>query len=189
MEWIGHQRECKQLVLRFGHVAAAAHKGERTATILDDDATVIGEVAGRADTLCDFAARDEPLAGFLFEAHPAVRAAGLVNALAQQFGLLRVPDEPRCLLGTEYTAEMQANRAMTAFEILATGPFDRRRVKKQIDAMNIGQIEVKTHAREINPATEQSRLTGNGIHSATLFVLRSGKRLHAIITRRLDHSD
>lgn len=183
LEWIGHDKECKQLVARFGELAEAP--GSRTATVIGNDGSVTSQISGTGDESCEFASRSVELSGHLFEAHPAVRAAGLVNALGREHQLLRVPDEPRYLLGASMDPAMTSDQSLTGFEILDSLPFDRRKVKRRLDEMQVGHVEIKTHARNVDPVVEQKRMAGSGPHPVTLFVVQSGERLRAIVTKRI----
>ncbi len=186
LEWIGHGGECKQLVAKFGNVAG--DPGQRTTTVLNDDGgKVRGAVTGSVDADVEFVEVHDgsdlsKICGYIYEPHAAVRAAGLVNELASQLGhsdeagqagklgLKRLAMKQSYLVG-ESPAKLAAGLSgssdvartslvnlLAGFEIVAASPFDRKRIRRELEAMKATHVEVKTQTKLIDALQEQKRL-------------------------------
>ena len=180
LEWVGHGGECKQLVAKFG--IFAGNPGERTTTVLDDDGgKVHGAITGSVDADVEFVELHDgsdlsKICGYIYEPHAAVRAAGLVNALASQLGhsdqagslgLKRLAVKQSYLVG-ESPAKLSAGLSgigsrslpnlLAGFEIVAASPFDRKRIRRELEAMKATHVEVKTQTKLIDALQEQKRL-------------------------------
>ena len=80
LEWIGHRRQCQQLVAWFG--TAAMSPGRRVATVLDDHGTA-HSLTGEAPAPLVITSQ---IGQYVLEPHAAVLAAGLSAQLACRLG-------------------------------------------------------------------------------------------------------
>jgi hypothetical protein len=176
LRWIGHRRECKQLVAGFGGLVG--DPGVRSAVVLDEGGQCIAEVAGDPDALCDWT---DQFGAYLHQPHAAVRAAGLMHCLADRLGMKAVAE------GTSFftSDQLQSDATLANFQIVATLPYDRKKVRAELLRLNVGRLEIKTAAVGINPQAEHKRLKPKGSESACLFVFPMGGRTVAVLTRRL----
>ena len=169
VEWIGHEGECKQQVARFGELASQA--GMRTATVLGGDGAIAGQVSGSADAMAGFVEVGEgtelsKIQGCIYEPHAAVRAAGLTNSLANELGLKRLAAKQSYLVGDAAGSSNGAGgesllKLVAGFEIVATLPFDRKRIRRELEAMMATSAEVKTQTKLIDALQEQKRLNSS----------------------------
>jgi len=176
-EWIGEQRECKQQLIRHGDLVRQA--GKHSATILDLSGSVIGTVVGEPDQPVDFAPHPD---AFIYEPHAAVRAAGLGAELANQHGLRRIG------LDTSYVTggSIAPGGTMSAFCVVESMPFDRKRVKQRIRELEFGHLEIKTRGAGLEPAVEQKKLsTGNAGKPGCVFLFAVEGKVRAVLTERV----
>jgi hypothetical protein len=177
LEWISRGGECKQLVAWLGPLAA--QPGWRRATILAlaADRWTHRSVYGRPDAPVAVASR---LGRYLAEPDPAVLAAHLVGALAEERALAAVAPGAVYLTGDEPLADA----ALSWFKITEVLPFDVRRLKKLLRARGIAHLEVKKRGVAIEPEQVRRQLRVPGDESATLFVTRLGAAVTAILAQR-----
>jgi hypothetical protein len=176
LEWIGHRRECQQLLVRQGRLARGA--GRRSATILAEHGGIPRTVCGPAPYAIRVA---DALQRFLFEPHAAVRAAHLGDVLAAESGLRRVTGGLPYLTGDDSSADP----AMSCFEVLENIPMDYKRVRAMISAHNIGQLEIKCRGTHQDPDQLRRRLSVSGSQAATLLILPVRHQIRAVLARRL----
>lgn len=185
LEWITSQRECRQLVVWFGRLAAAP--GQRRATILLPTGDSNGESAelstatfvGDADLHCPSAA--EPLR-YLYDPDPSIIAAHLLGALAEQHGLQSLGAGSVYLTGDHEVADP----LLSSFEVEKTLPLRSAAVAKSLAARGVGRVEVKKRGVTTDPEKFRRELKLRGDSEATVFLTRIGKRQVAIIARRLE---
>jgi len=75
---------------------------------------------------------------------------------------------------------------MRAFEVLDDLPWRPQKVAGALRAMRAGIVEVKTRGGVVDPDQVQRMLRGEGDQRLTVFVLRFGHAIRAVITRRAD---
>ncbi len=175
LQWIGHRRECKQLVAWHGNLAL--RPGRRAATLLQEGAparTVVG--AGDA-----FVPISPAVGRFIFEPHAAVLAAGLGGELASEHGLSAVAAGVAYLTGDAPLRDP----ALAAFEVDEVLPFDVRRVKAALRQRGIGRLEVKKRGVADDPAVVAQRLRVKGEKSAVLILSPFAGRVVAVLARRV----
>ena len=175
LEWIGHDRQCQQLLARFGQLAATA--GQRTATTLDDQGRVLHTISGSNDTHVPPAAQ---LGKFLHEPQPAIIAAQLTGELALAYDLQ--PVEPRIayLTGNHPLAVP----AVASFTILRLESLDERRLRATLREAGVGQLEIKKRGVDIDPEQLRRQLRPAGTQAATLLIFPRGGRVTVAICRR-----
>jgi hypothetical protein len=174
LEWIGHHRQCQQLVAWFGPLAR--EPGRRVATLLDSQGTAHRLVAERIPSL----PMTESIGRFLVEPAPCVLAAGLAAIVAQRQQLMALTPG-----GGYLTADAaQASPWATCFEVLEVMPFRVKRLQAWLQARDIGRLEIKKRGVPIDPAQLHRQLRPAGAAAATLIITRQGRRTVAVLARR-----
>jgi len=178
LEWLSRDGECKQLVAWFGELASAS--GMRRATLILD--------RGLPPTIRTFVGRPDcspPVATdfgrYLAEPDAAVLAAGLTGTLAAEHGLSAVAAGAAYLTGDRAVYDP----ALDWFEICEALPFDIKHVKAALRRRQIGRLEIKKRGVEVVPEQLHRQLRVPGDESATLFLVRRGEKVSAVLTRRM----
>ncbi|MBN1590641.1 MAG: hypothetical protein JW888_14095 [Pirellulales bacterium] len=181
LEWIGRQRQCRQLVAWFGRLARDS--GKRRATILHDNTP---DAEPEIFSVCGAPGRPPSSRGrvrrFVFEPDPAVLAADLTGVLAEGHVLETLTGGGGCL-----TADHVIDSpAMACFEVLDTLAFDKRRVKRLLAERGMGRLEVKSRGVPIRPDAVRRELRVPGDQSGVLLLVRQAESVTAIVARRVD---
>jgi hypothetical protein len=175
LEWIGHDRQCQQLVAWFGGLAACG--GRRRTTVLGDEAA--HSFVGARGTLLPTAAQ---IGRFVYEPHAAVLAADVWGDLASKHGLSAVAPRIAYL-----TADGRVDDPLLArFEVLEVLPLRTRRLKEALRRLRGGRLEVKKRGVDIDPDALRRELAADGDERITVLVTRRGSRTIAILARRGD---
>ena len=179
VEWIGHDRQCRQLVVWFGRLAQ--HPGRRRATVLHDVAHADGP---RVRTIVGNSLEPIPVAErlgrYIFEPDATVLAAGLAGVLAAQHGLAAVFAGVAYLVGEHPIVDP----AIACFEVLDAMPWDLKRVRQWCRQRNVGRIEIKKRAVRDDPEQVRRRLDLRGDEAAVLLLTPTNARVMAILGRR-----
>jgi predicted RNA methylase len=179
LEWIGRDRQCRQLVAWFGRLARSP--GKRRATILNEacetGALSTRTLVGVPDLRIATAAA---LRRYLYEPDAAVLAAGLSGALAAEHALEAIAP------GIAYLTSDRAvvDSALAAFEVIETLPFDERRLKRLLRERGIGRLEIKKRGVDEDPQQLRRRLDLRGDAAAVLLLSPLGSNVVAILARR-----
>jgi hypothetical protein len=173
--WLGSRGECRQLVVWSGPLAQ--WPGRRAATLLE---------AGRPmRTVVEDAPQPPPVAqvpqAYLFELHPAVRAAGLSGTLARQHGLAALAGDHRFLTGPRPVEDP----ALTAFALVEELPWDLKRVRAYCRQHGLGRLEVKAAGHEAELQRLARALAGGGEAAATLIGTSLGGRRRVLVVYRV----
>lgn len=177
-EWIGADRECKQLLVRFGRFAERL--GRRSATILARDQAPF-RFHSRADAKsADEIAFADTVHRYVFEPHAAVLAAGLADEFASAHNLQRLNR------GVAYfTSEHPVMQGGNIYETLADLPFDSRNVRALLRKNQWRVTEVKKRGTQHEPATILRELRCRDGDPVTLLIFPRGDNVKAIIARRV----
>jgi hypothetical protein len=170
-ELLSERGRLRQALLWTGDLA----RHERSATNLTTGETVHGP-PGPAPW--------GELASVVHAVDPAVERAVLIGVLADRHGLT-APHPASGLLTGEAPA---ASGLLTPFERLADMPWSPRQVRRTLRDLGAGIVEVKTRGGIIDPDRVQRQMRGPGDAVLTLFVLRLGESVRAIIARRIDRN-
>lgn len=182
LEWIGENRECKQLVAWFGKLAR--HPGKRTATWLTDSgrsATLV-----EVDATCPIPRRDvqSQLPKYIYEPKPSVLAAGLQSSLAHQRDLECVAADTTWLCGDNAVDSPLLSR----FETISGTKLKRGHIRKWIEELGVNVTEVKTRGIDIDPRQLLKDLARNakGVKKdpATLILLPIARSIYALMVCR-----
>ena len=114
---------------------------------------------------------------------PALERSMLHGNVAERHGLV----EPAPGLGL-MTGDHPPNCGwFTTFIVDEVMPWRDERVARWLADHDTGTVEIKTRDQAVDPDRYQRRLSGAGSIDRTLFVLRLGRPVVAIITRRADN--
>ena len=173
-QWVSVDRDVVELGVWFG---AAARQG------VGRSALVIGE-HGSAELT---AANDSvdvaqgPLGEYLYEPDGAVIRARLIGDLARSIDARMISDQI-AYLSTDTAVQTPF---AVGFRITETLPLDERAIKKRLQALQIGTLEIKKRGVDVDPAQFRAKLSLKGTGNATLFLTRvAGKRV-ALLAERL----
>ena len=172
-QWVSVGREVVELSLWFG---ATARPGiRRAALVIGDHGTA--ELTAAADSEDEAAGE---LGQYLYEPDGSVIRARLIGDLARQLNG-RMLDTSIAYFSADTAV---ATPFASCFEILAEFSLDKRALKKELAARNIGTLEIKKRGVDIDPAALRTSLSLSGENSATLILTRvSGKR-RALLAQR-----
>ncbi|MEO1535325.1 MAG: hypothetical protein AAFS11_07175 [Planctomycetota bacterium] len=172
LEHISLRGRMSQAVWWTGNLAPS--DGLARATIVTDDGIEsIAGLAAPADALL-------PLGDWLYAVDPAPERAGLLGRLAESLGVGVL--HPK--LGVLTSDERVASPWLTAFRVLEHLPWRVERVREAVASLGGGIVEVKTRGGAVDPDRAQRELRGTGETTLTVFVLRFGSAIEAIITER-----
>ncbi|CAN5241527.1 50S ribosomal protein L11 methyltransferase [soil metagenome] len=173
-QWVSVDREVVELGLWFG---AVARPGVRRAAL------VIGEHGSAELTAAADSADAEPgeLGEYVYEPDGAVIRARLIGDLARTL-------DGRMLNPT--IAYVTADAAVATpfavcFRILEELPLDKKAIRRELAAREIGTLEIKKRGVDIDPAVFRTALAPKGPASGTLILTRIGERRRALLVERV----
>lgn len=145
VEFISVGGELKECVLWFG----ASKTTARRATLLPGQHTLTPQAE---------ASRLASPRAYLYEPDPAILRAGLVKTLAAQLGAYQI-DEDIAYLTSE---RLIATPFARAFAITATLPFNLKKLREHLRALQVGRVTVKKRGSPMEPEAliRQLKLTG-----------------------------
>ena len=169
-EWISHQGQCRQQLVWARNGAVASD--------LETKATHITR-AGQADSFgiaADPTSYDrnvrttEMPAKIIYDFDPAVRAAGLSAALAVETGLMCIQSLSGFFTSDELPAtfgnpsiENRSSSLLAPFEVLWSGKFDEKKLKRQLRAFDPSSLEIKVRGIAVTPEKLRPRLLNKAI--------------------------
>jgi hypothetical protein len=180
-EWIGRDRQCRQLVAWFGRLAR--YPGRRCATVLGRNSGGMG-VSARTVVEADGSAPSlsSGLGRYVLEPDPAVLAAGLSGVLAAEHGLAAIVPGGGYLTGDR---PVVGDPALSCFEVLESLPLDLKRLRQLLAARDIGTLEIKKRGVAEDPQLLRRRLGLRGSQSAVLVIAPLGWSVTAMICARV----
>jgi hypothetical protein len=173
IELITERGTLVQAVLWSGRLAR--QPGGRSATCLPEGFTIRGE-----PTFPDVSPGGR-CGRFLLVPDAAAERSGLLGTLAAELGATEVHPG----LGLLTADAVEPTPWVHRFEVIEQMPFRPRRLRAWLATHGAGVVEVKTRGRAVDPDSLQRTLRGRGEAGFTVFVLRLGRRLVAVITRRV----
>lgn len=193
LEWISLDGECRQLVAWHGELARSP--GLRRATVLTTTSVAswgAGRLARRPSAPgaleCTICGRpDQPLSisdklgDFIFDVDPAVRAARLQGALAEELNLSAIAPGPSYFTGDSPITDT----AVSCFKIEDVLPLRVRGLAQHLRERGIGRLEIKKRGVEIDPEKLRRDLKLRGDNAATLLITPIASRPAAILAQRL----
>ncbi|MEZ5990391.1 MAG: class I SAM-dependent methyltransferase [Planctomycetota bacterium] len=182
LELLAEGRELKQCLLWAG--AAAGQPGTRRATMLAPglEGRVAATLVGRPSLppLAP-ALAEAPEGRWLLVPHPSVERAGLVAEALAETGTRAGELHPGLGL---LVAEAPAGPWFEAFRIEAVRPWRPERLRRLLRELDAGPVELRTRGRAVDAARERAGLQGRGARRLTVFGLRLGRELRAVVTLR-----
>lgn len=123
---------------------------------------------------------------FLFEPNGAVIRAGLIGAVAPDADLWLLDAQVAYLSGDQPLT----TPFLTAFEVLEVLDFNESTLRAWVRQHEVGVLEIKKRAIEVDPAALRRRLKPRGPNAATLVIARTPSGTVAVVARRVDeHAD
>ena len=184
-EWISRGRECKQLVLWFGSLSEQS--GMRRATRVQfgtQEQLGVATFAGKAK-LANSAA--EHPARFVFDPDPAVIAADLTGALANQLSLSTLGPGAVYLTGENLCGDTSPEtKLLTPFEVLEVLPLKLKSIREHLKLQKVGRVEIKVRGVEVRPEALRKSLALKGDDQRTLILTRIGPKELAIVAKRCE---
>ncbi len=174
--WVSEGGVCKQLLAGWGGVFAGPAHG---AVVLEQrgQELIPWELpSGQADP-----AELREQGAFVIEPDPAVLAAGGVDDLAARLGAFRRG------AGLELLFAQSPARTPFArcYEVLDETPGRMRDVRKALARLDAGLVEVKPRGMKLDTDAAQAKLRGKGRGTISVFWVRLGASVRAILCRRL----
>ena len=171
IELVSLSGECKEATVWFGELA-----GDQPfrATALPSGETIAGDPL-------DAAAAITPLGRYLYDPDPAVVRAGMIDLVAERFGLSRLDSAEEYLTGDE----LVASAFVQPFEVLAELPNNEHELRAWLRGSDFGQIEIKCRHIPIQAETLRRRLPLPGTESGVVIFARINGRSHAVTARRV----
>lgn len=180
LEWIGHDRQCQQLVAWFGSLSNAT--GQRRATVLHN-----GQAYSFSGTRSARAEVASSIGRFVYEPHAVVLAADLWRELAAQRGLAAIDANVPYLTADDLLDIPMLDAPLFArFEVVEVLPFDKKRLKAALRARRAGRLEIKKRHADVAPEMLRRQLAVDGDEQFTLIVTRHARKTIAILARRGD---
>ena len=133
IQWLGDRKECKQQLAWFGETAR--HPGARSATAIDQNGDLLFEYVGKGG---GDRALTSQLGDYLYEPHPTLIAARLVDFIAAEFQLKRLAEDIAYLTGGDCF-----HPALQRFEVLEACRVDLREVEDVLKKHHAGSVELK----------------------------------------------
>ncbi len=168
LEWISDSGRLVQAVLWTGELAGPS----RRATCLPAGLSLAGE----PDT-----PPGGPIQRYVMTFDASVERAELIGRLCQELDV-------RCLhprIGLLSSETLVTSPWVTCFEVLDVGPWRLKRVRDCLKAHDGGLVEIKTRDRVVDPDQLQKKLRGKGSARLTVFILRWGDKVRAIVAQRM----
>jgi hypothetical protein len=129
----------------------------------------------------DDAVDDGRIGSWVFVADPGPERVGLLPALCEQQSVRLVHPGTGLLTADEH----RPSAWLRAFEVLDAMAWNERRVRAALASLGAGVVEVKTRDRVVDPDRLQRTLRGRGERPVTVFVLRFGTAVRAVLAERL----
>lgn len=182
-EWIGDWRECKQQVIWSGPGVETA---TRRATVVAKDGAFF-QFQHDEESPIEASPILDSIPQYIYEPHSSILAARLRDAVAQRYSLRPIAR------GVGY---LGADSPLSGVEPLLKGyrvdevlPADLKLIQKTLNAMNIGQIVLKTRGVEQTLADRVSRLKLKGTGKTTMMLTRHQQSRRALLVTRINSSD
>ena len=126
-----------------------------------------------------------PILDYVYDADPSLERGELLGPFAERAELRPVHPAVGVLTGdTKVDSQW-----LTRYEVIASMPWRRKAVKAELRTLDAGLVTVKTRGKAVDTDAMQRELRGPGVAALTVFVLRLGDKLTAIITRRHEPAD
>jgi len=178
LEWITHDRQCRQQIAWFGELASAS--GLHRATVLQKKPTqaLAASFVGSPQVSSPLTTQ---VCQYIYDTDPALRAARLTGAIAVDQGLWALQS------GASYLTsdEVVEHPLLSCFQVFDQLPLRVATLRKHLRSLHIGQLEIKKRGVDTDPEQLRKQLKLSGDKSATLLLTKIGKSEIALLARRL----
>lgn len=180
LEWISRGGECKQLVAWSGGLVT--NVGERRATALSRDGSMLATFASTTDGMCEICSAPGES---IYESDAALSAAGLADAVARAYGLQRLGS------GASYFTGPSGIQAplMAEFVIEVQLPLRSKAIAAYVRDQQIGSLEMKQRGTQRDLPKLRKELRLKGEQRATLLLTKIGDSEVAFFAHRADYSE
>jgi THUMP domain-like len=174
-QWVSGGGDVVEMALWFGRLARRG---------ITRSALVVTPAGGAELTAAGDSPDEEPgaLGAYLHEPDGSAIRARLLGDLARATGTHPVGPDIAYLTGDEDVR----SPFLTTFAIDAVLPFDRLKLRKELQQRGIGRLEIKKRGVDLDPATFRTFLGLRGDGDATLIVTRTTERRVALLCHRVD---
>lgn len=178
VEFISHERTCKEAILWFGPLAG---DGARLAAVHNESGWHTIEASPASPPVGTLT---EGL--FLHEPDPAVIRAGPFAELCQMLDAHLFDPQIAYLVGLRSPAVGAAAHFVQSFQIEEIHPFSLKTLNRRLLALGIGQVELKRRGPPIEPESLRPRLklTPGGRPGVAILTRRGDERL-LLMARRI----
>jgi hypothetical protein len=173
-QWVSADRAVVELGVWFGPLAREGVR--RAALVITEHGTA--ELTGRGDSED---AEVGALGEYVYEPDGAIIRARLIGDLARELGARML--NPTIAYLTADTAF--ATPFAACFRVLETFPLDKRTLKRELSARDIGTLEIKKRGVDIDPAAFRTSLAPKGSAAATIMLTRIGDARKALLVERV----
>ena len=170
IELISLAGECKEATIWFGALAGTA---PFRATALPSGETIAGHPL-------DASAAIVPLGRYIYDPDPAVVRAGMLDLVAERFGLNRLDGAEEYLTGDN----LVASAFVDPFEVLTDLPNNESDLRAWLRTSDFGQLEIKCRHIPIQADVLRRRLPLPGDQPGVLIFARCDGKARAIVARR-----
>ena len=175
IELVSLSGECKEATIWFGDLAG---KAPFRATALPSGETIAGHPLDASAALA-------PLGRYLYDPDPAVVRAGMIDLVAERFGLNRLDGAEEYLTGDN----LAVSAFVEPFEVLADLPNNESDLRAWLRTSDFGQLEIKCRHIPIQADVLRRRLPLPGDQPGTLVFARCDGKARAIVARRVRKQD
>ncbi len=175
-QWIGDNRECKEQVIWSGPITN--NPGCRTATYVNSQNMAFHFTATAKELARSRPKPPENLGAAVYEPHPTVLAAGLVNPLARKLGLRPVDGQIDYLTGVP----AEKCKLIRKFRIDVELKLNLKLLSSELRRRKIGHIVVKKRGVDQAIFNNIKALKIAGENTATIIATRHNGRRLALIT-------
>jgi hypothetical protein len=179
VEFISHERTCKEAVLWFGPLRgdstqrwASVHTGSGWHRL---DSSLVAPPLGPLH-----------VGYFLHEPDPAVIRAGCFVELSQMLDAHLFDDQIAYLVGERPSASSAAAPFVQTFQVEEILPSSLKQLNRRLSALRIGQVELKKRGSPVEPESLRPRLklTPGGRDAVVILTRRGDERL-TLLARRV----
>jgi hypothetical protein len=171
VELISLGGECKEATIWYGTLC---QPGMWRATVLPSGQTMVGHPM-------QYRAERSTLLRYVHDPDPAVVRAGLVDMLGEQEGLSRLDDAEEYLTSDAYTP----SEFRQSFEVEQVFPFDERKLKRELQLLNYGHLEIKCRHLHINVDQFRKQLKLKGERGGVLILMKEQGQSRAVLCQRI----
>lgn len=175
LQWIGHQRECKQQLLWMG---AGVDDEQRLVTVLDAQGKAFNFVANE---VCYEQLVAPSVGEIIYEPHSAILGADLVDEFAQKFGLARLCHGSVYLTGPENECSPLAS----AFRVLESCNLKEKAIKERLKLLDIGHVEWKNRGVDQKTVSRITRIRSEGSQNGVAILTRLGNQFVCFLCQRM----